>query len=157
MAKRFGLGFVSTDTPIGGRYWFSQKVGLDVGFGISSNQVGTPKETFTDYQFSLGLPINLMSKGDRVNLNFLPMFTYSSVDLGTENDKYVDIRAALEFEVFVTKDLSLGASQGLLVTLYNPADPLADSHTDISLFGKNVTEFGVHYYLPGGEESSEGK
>jgi hypothetical protein len=152
MAKRTALGFVDSSTPIGIRHWFGPKLGLDVGFGISSTQQETSpgtKTTYTNYQVSVGLPINLLSVGDRVNLHLLPMFEYRTIDQGTDNETQYDIIGALEFEVFVTKDLSVSASQGIAFTSSNPPGT-AESTADWSTFGSNITEFGVHYYLPGG-------
>ncbi len=34
---RMGLGFVSTDAPVGGRYWMNEKIGIDAGIGFSSD------------------------------------------------------------------------------------------------------------------------
>jgi hypothetical protein len=119
MAKRIGLGFVNSDAPIGGRYWVSEKIGLDLGFGLSSIETqidSTRTETLTNWQVFGALPIKIHSVGDnRVNFNFLPGVMFSSVDNGEGGDS--------------TKE----------------------STTDIHLTGSNLTEFGFHYYLPGGE------
>jgi len=145
--KRFGLGFVSSSSPIGFRYWFGPKLGLDVGFGISVDDQGS--ESFTDWSFSAGLPISLLKVGDRVNLHLLPWVQYTSVDLGTDTESVFDVVGALEMEVFVTNDFSLSASQGVDIQMTSPPSP-ADSETDISTFGTSLTEFGFHYYLGGG-------
>ena len=162
MGKRFGLGFNNglgreiadstgivsiPGTPIGGRYWLSPKVGFDIGFGISVDDDGT--DTSTSWAISGGLPINVIDVGDRVNFNFLPWVQYTSVDAGKDTNTYFDIVAGLEFEVFVTKDLSVSASHGVAFEMYSPGGA-GESTTDINTFGKNITQFGVHYYLPGG-------
>jgi len=149
-AKRLGLGFNTTDSPLGFRYWLSPKLGLDVGFGIRVDDNATPTgESTTDWSISGGLPINLLKVGDRVNMHFLPWVQYTSLDFGDETGSVFDIVAALEFEVFVTNDLSVSATQGVDFQMFSPPGD-ADSETDISTFGANLTEFGVHYYLPGG-------
>jgi hypothetical protein len=149
MTKRLGLGFVSSDAPVGGRYMFSEKAGLDVGLGLSVDDEGD--ESFTDWTIMFGVPINLHRVGDRVNFNFLPAFQYTSIDNGdgVDSSSLMVILALLEFEVFVTADFSVGASHGLAFDIFSP--PVGDSETDISLVGFNVTNFGFHYYLPGGE------
>ena len=153
VAKRIGLGFNSSDTPLGVRYWFSPKVGLDVGLGFFVDDDGD--ESSTDFAVSAGLPINLIQAGDRVNLNFLPWVQYSSIDLGEDpsgeslTGTVFDIIAGLEFEVFVTNDLSVSALQGVGFSM---AGGDFESETDIATLGNNLTEFGVHYYLPGGGE-----
>ena len=146
-AKRFGLGFNTSSSPLGFRYWFSPKLGLDVGVGVSVDDQGS--ESFTDWSVSGGLPINLIHVGDRVNMHFLPWVQYTSVDLGADTASIIDLVAGLEFEVFVTNDLSVSATQGVDFQITSPPSP-AESETDISTFGLNLTEFGVHYYLPGG-------
>ena len=147
MAKRFGLGFNTSDSPIGGRYWFSPKVGLDIGFGVFVDDDGG--ESTTDWTISGGLPINIIDVGERVNFNFLPWVQYANLDFGDETGSLMTILAALEFELFVTKDFSVSASHGVGFDMYSPPGD-GDSETDISTFGENVTQFGVHYYLPGG-------
>jgi len=152
-AKRLGLGFNSTSTPLGVRYWFSPKMGLDVGVGflVDDNAFGT--DSATDWAFSAGLPINLLHVGDRVNMHFLPWVQYSNIDLGNDQTGTVfDIVAGLEFEVFVTNDLSVSAIQGVQFEI-SGGD--FESETDISTIGDNLTEFGVHYYLPGGGGGGE--
>ena len=147
VAKRFGLGFVSTSSPIGFRYWLSDKIGLDVGVGISVDDDGG--DSFTDWSVSGGLPINLITVGDRVNFHLLPWVQYTNLDFGDETGSQFDIVVALEAEVFVTNDLSVSASHGVDFQMFSPPGD-ADSETDITTFGANVTEFGFHYYLPGG-------
>lgn len=148
---RLGLGFVTSDAPIGFRYHFSEKVGLDVGVGFDSNQVdvgGGEKERFTDFTVAGSLPINIQNVADRVNFNFLPGVMFMSLDQGDDTDTLIRVLAALEFEVFVTSDFSVGASQGIAIDLFSPGADGAESTTDFSSFGRNVTEFGFHYYLP---------
>jgi hypothetical protein len=59
----------------------------------------------------------------------------------------------LEFELFVTKDFV--SAHGVAFEMYSPGADGAESATDITTFGENITEFGVHYYLPGGNSSSD--
>jgi hypothetical protein len=151
MAKRFGIGFNDAHSPIGGRYWFSPKVGFDIGFGISVDDQGN--DSFTDWRVSGGIPITIIDVGDRVNFNFLPWVQYESYDVptgnGTDTETAIDARFGLEFEFFVTKDLSLSAATGVGFVSTSPPGN-AQSTTDVSTFGENVTQFGVHYYLGGG-------
>jgi hypothetical protein len=153
MAKRLGLGFITTDAPVGGRYWFSPKAGLDLGFGITSDQRETPagdKETRTGWSVEVGIPIVIIPVGDRVNFLFNPGFLYS--DPGTfgsgDSDTMYRILGSLEFEVFVTGDFSVSAAHGIGVVIESPAG--GESTTSWGTFGENVTQFGFHYYLPGG-------
>jgi len=157
MEKRLGLGFVTTDAPVGVRYWLSPKIGLDLGFGLTSTQElqnDNSKDTQTGWAARIGIPIVLIPAGDRVNFMFDPSFTYE--DPGFENSdlKYYTIQGALEFEFFVSNDFSVGASHGINVEITsgvqeNPPSTGTTSTTDFNLFGDNVTQFGFHYYFPG--------
>jgi hypothetical protein len=158
MTKRIGLGFVDSDAPIGGRYWFSEKVGLDLGFGLNKDEEfnsGTgEKESLTHWRVLGALPIKIHSVGDnRVNFNFLPAVMYNSIDNGSgmSSDNVIDLFFGLEFEAFVTEAFSVGASHGVVIVLDSPGDSTIESTTDIHLTGGNLTNFGFHYYLPGGE------
>jgi hypothetical protein len=148
---RIGLGFDTSQAPIGLRYFFSPKIGVDIGVGFDSNEVdiGGDTEKFTDFSIAAGLPIRIHETGDRVNFNFLPLLMYTSSDQGDESDTFFDILAALEFEAFVTNDLSVSAIMGIGIEMFSPADDTDESTTDIFTVGSNLTEFGVHYYLPG--------
>jgi hypothetical protein len=151
MAKRFGLGFTNSDAPVGVRYFFSPKMGLDVGVGIVSDQqdTGTDKETRTGWSARVGLPIVLVPVGDRVNFMFNPSFQYT--DPGAygngESTTYYTILGSLEFEVFVTGDFSVSAAHGIGVEITSPPGN-AQSTTSWGTFGDNVTQFGFHYYFP---------
>jgi hypothetical protein len=156
MAKRFGLGFVTTDAPVGGRYWFSPKAGIDVGFGLTSTQElqgDDTKKTQTGWQARIGIPFVLIPAGDRVNFMFDPSFTYKDPGLENSDLKYYVIQGALEFEFFVSDDFSVGASHGINVEITSGIPENTGtgttSTTDFNLFGNNVTQFGFHYYFPG--------
>jgi len=150
---RFGLGFVSTDVPIGGRYWFSDKIGVDFGFGVSSTDLGDSSST--DFVFGAGLPINVMNMGDRVNMHLSPELKYQAFDVpegsGLQSSE-IDVLVVLEFEVFVTNDFSVSASHGLGFQIASYEDfgtQSVDSTTDWGSVGSNITDFGFHYYFGG--------
>jgi hypothetical protein len=147
MTGRLGLGFVTPSAPVGGRYWISDKVGVDLGVGINVDDQGD--ESYTNWRVAAGLPINIQNIAERVRFNFLPVVQFKNVDRGDlDADTYITIWGALEFEVHVTPDFTVGASHGVVVDLYSPGDSDAESETDIGFFGANATEFGFHYYLP---------
>jgi hypothetical protein len=149
---RFGLGFVSTDTPVGIRYWFSEKIALDAGIGVFSEDQGD--SSTTDFSVLVGLPINIMNMGDRVNFNFFPALGYAMFDVPDQSglqSSQIDVIAGLEFEVFVTNDFSVSASHGVQFNIASYEDfgtTSVDSQTDWSTFGANITDFGLHYYFP---------
>ncbi len=136
---RIGLGFVSSDAPIGGRYWLNEKLGLDAGIGFTSMDTGN--DTNTTFVINAGLPIVLQRMNDRVNFYIRPGLEYTSL----ENGSTMDISGDLEFEVFVTDDFSVSASHGVAVMIVSPDQ--GDSRTNFGTRGANWTNFGFHYYL----------
>lgn len=152
---RLGLGFVLSSAPVGGRYMFSEKVGIDLGLGLDVDESdigGGVTESLTDWRVAVGIPVNIHQVGDRVNFNFLPLFMYENIDNGAlEADDEINILLGLEFEVFVTMDFSVSAFHGVAIEMFSPGASGAETTTDIELAGGNLTEVGFHYYLPGGE------
>lgn len=136
---RFGLGFVSTDAPVGGRYWMSEKMGIDAGIGFSSQDLG--EETATAFVLNAGVPFIFNAAADRVNFLIRPGIKFSSFETYTQ----IELSGALEFEVFVTDDFSVSAAHGVAIDMTSPDE--GDSATDFGLFGNNWTGFGFHYYL----------
>lgn len=142
---RFGLGFVSTDAPVGVRYWMNEKIGIDAGIGFSSFDGGS--ETYSDFVLNAGVPIIFNAMGDRVNFLIRPGIQFTTGDMAVGGEKGTDIQisGALEFEVFVTDDFSVSAAHGLMIDMLSP--DVGDSRTNFGLFGDNWTNFGFHYYL----------
>jgi hypothetical protein len=152
MTGRIGLGFTSLDAPVGLRYWFTPRMGVDLGFGYHSFGDFGGGDRLNNYTVAAALPINIHRVGDRVSFNFLPGVAYSKLEDVSSSyypGKFIDISARLEFEVFVTQDLSVSAAHGVMVSIINPDDSTLDNVTDFNTTGSNLTEFGVHYYLPG--------
>jgi hypothetical protein len=89
---KVGLGFFNDDAPIGARYWITERIGLDVGFGLNlrnvvdstidtnlltSNQ-DPSKKSLVDFRFDAGIPVNLV-RTERVNFLFRPGFSFQGV------------------------------------------------------------------------------
>ena len=61
-AGKWGLGYFRPEAPIGIRYSFSEKSGLDVGLGFGSDEASLFKggvvtsENLTNYTFDIGVP-----------------------------------------------------------------------------------------------------
>jgi len=142
---RFGLGFVSSNAPVGGRYWLNEKVGIDGGIGFSSMDAGD--ETVSNFVLNAGVPFIFNAMGDRVNFLIRPGIEFTTGDFAVNNQKgtVIALSGALEFEVFVTDDFSVSAAHGLAIMMDSPDE--GDSTTDFGLFGNNWTSFGFHYYL----------
>ena len=150
-----GLGFHSSDAPVGIRYWMTgQKMAIDAGIGFSSQDAG--EETLMGFTIEAGVPIMLRS-WDRAHFMFRPGIGFNSQDVlvagGTDTDSETRLRilAELEAEIFLVDNVSISASHGLAIENTSPPGD-ADSSTNFGLFGDNFTEVGFHIYLFGPAE-----
>lgn len=152
-----GLGFHSSDAPVGIRYWMTgQKLAIDAAVGFSSRDAG--EENLTDFAIEAGVPIVLRS-WENVHFLFRPGIGFLSegvlvVENGeTDTDSATTLRilAELEGEVFVRDNFSVSASHGLAIENSSPPGD-GDSSTNFGLFGNNFTEVGFHIYLFGPAE-----
>jgi hypothetical protein len=156
MTGRFGLGFVLSDTPVGGRYWINERVGLEAQVGYSRDEMEVSpgqKESASSFSFLVGVPISVMPDlSERANFIVHPAFRYSSMSPagGGDSDSQMNIFALLEFEVFIIDNFSVSAAHGLGFTIDSPA--VGESTTDFGTVGRNATEFGFHFYFGGGAE-----
>jgi hypothetical protein len=152
--KSIGLGFHNIDAPLGVRWWFGQqKVGLDLGFGYVSDDVGD--ESFSNFTFDAGVPIVLKS-WDRVHFLVRPGVAYHSQQVDIEpgpgvtkdNNTQLNVSAELEAEVFLVHNFSVSAAEGIALVNDNPA--VGTSTTDFETTGENFAHIGFHVYLWGG-------
>lgn len=143
------IGFHHADAPIGIRAWLNdgQSVGLDLGVGFSSKDIGSDHET--DVTFDLGLPM-LLHTWDQAHFLFRPGVLYhSDADLvgdKIERGDVITVAAELEAEIFITENLSVSASHGVAINFVNPADSDSEDSTEFSTFGNNVNSIGFHIY-----------
>jgi len=91
MTGKYGLGYFTTDAPIGFRYWATPKLGIDVGVGFKSDAawVGEydetedrtvySKETASSFWFEVGFPYVVVAT-DQVNFWVRPGFQFASLD-----------------------------------------------------------------------------
>jgi hypothetical protein len=161
MTGMMGLGFNLTDAPIGIRYWFSPQMGLDVGIGYESKDLGN--ENASNFFVEAGLPYVVYGT-DHANL-----YLRVGAGLGILDDRTVpgslnidDTRTQLDVtigpgvEVFWGDHFSLQASHGIgftytqLPSQYKdfPATGQGeDTLLDFATFGNSVTELGFHFYF----------
>jgi len=138
---QFALGFTTTSAPVGGRYWLTEKVGIDIGLGFEPRDDNDKK----DFAVSLGAPIELVDAG-RARFNLRPGFHFASIDQGTESDTIMHFLAQFEFEVFMVENFSVRASHGAAVRVYDPAAG-GDSSVDLMTTGGNLTSVGFFFYF----------
>ena len=146
--ERGALGFHNVDAPVGIRWWLTDKVGLDGGLGIASEDLGT--ESVSSFTIDAGLPLMLRS-WDRAHFLLRPGILYlSEEEPGTTNNNTAfRVGAELEAEVFLVDQISVSAAHGFAITNVNPAGA-GPSFTDWGTTGSNFTTIGFHVYLFGG-------
>ena len=154
-----GLGFHDIEAPAGIRWWLGgQKVGIDLGVGISStSSVTYPDEKLSGFALGIGVPIMLKS-WSRVHLLFRPGLLYESDEVavttppavfGTDNIKTLSVTGEIEAEVFVMDNFSVSASHGIgYVSIDTPG--ATEKFTSFGTLGNNFTDIGFHVYFLGG-------
>lgn len=169
-AGRLGLGYFSTDAPIGFRYWIGSRLGLDLGVGFNSRDVSnlatagpagsvayTDEVVFTDFSVDVGIPMNLMMR-TRTNLFFRPGVIYSTRPqfYGPETantarfrgkEKSMDFSGTFGVEFWLWDHLSLCVGEGVSYVLTTPADPAVDSHFQITHRALALSNVGFHFYF----------
>jgi hypothetical protein len=160
-AGRLGVGYFSTDAPIGFRYWLGSRLGLDLGVGFYSRDVldlstadATDETVFTDFNLDVGLPLNLIMR-TRTNLFFRPGLLYSkrpqfygSETLKTRgNETSMDMNATLGVEFWLWDHLSLTVGTGVSYVLTNHPEPNVDSSFVFTHRALTLSNVGFHFYL----------
>jgi hypothetical protein len=152
LTGRFGLGDYDSDAPIGMRYWFSPKLGLDLGLGYQSNDLGA--ENATNFFVDAGMPYVVVGT-ERANFFVRPSISYGMIDdrnFGTLNlnESWNRFRFLVEpgAEVFVGDHFSLEASHGFGVELLQAPDQYnQDDLVSFSTLGRGISELGFHFYF----------
>jgi hypothetical protein len=151
MTGKWGLGYFSSDAPVGVRYWLNQKLGVDLGVGFESKDLGD--NTATSFWFEGGFPYVLMDT-DRANFFVRPGVVFASLDdrvygTGVLDKKWNNITIKLTpgAEVFFGDHFSLQAAHGIMIDLISPPDGAGDSKTDFNTGAYSVSEIGFHFYF----------
>lgn len=157
-----GVGFHDSSAPLGVRWWLaSQKVGIDVGLGLSSTPSSIdPKEKEMGWALDLGVPF-VMHSWEGAHVLFRPGVLYKSEEVGfdadpgagfqfdTEKQTNLAVQAELEAEVFLRDNVSVSASHGIAFETFDPGFG-ADSQSSFRTLGNNFTNIGFHVYFLGG-------
>lgn len=151
-----GLGFHTTDAPVGIRHWVSEKMAIDAGLGFQSQDFGS--ETISGMTLNVGLPISL-KKWDKVNFMLRPGLQYSTEDEFADADgnpltpdtkeKFNTFGVSGEFEVEVelADNFTVSAAHGLGFSSSKLDISGAESQSGFSTTGSNFTSVGFHVYL----------
>jgi hypothetical protein len=155
-----GLGFRTTQAPIGGRWWITSMIGVDAGFGFSSEEANTfdlggneIQGTLESWAVDAGLPLCL-KQWQRVHFIARPGFFYRSEDdaetffLLGEFEKRTEWVASLdlEVEIFLAANASVSASHGIAY-VSEQLESEDTANTRITSRGGNLTAVGFHVYL----------
>jgi opacity protein-like surface antigen len=149
-AGKFGLGYFRSEAPVGVRYWFNEKAGLDFGLGFSStDQSG---ETLNGFTFDVGVPF-VVAKYEGANFFIRPGFAYQTEDQwgGTEIGKYKlntwGITADLGVEYFFNDRFSLQAAHGIAYKSSKPDLTGAESTNSFVTEAFGISNIGFHFYF----------
>jgi len=162
MTGKYGLGFWTEESAVGGRYWFGEKVGFDIGVGFMSedsfvrdSEGNMVDETASGFSFDAGL-LYVVFPTERANFFVRPGIMYKSEDMAipTGNDSETEFDAQTTFsgsftlggELFFGDNFSLSAGHGLRFMSISPAGD-GDSQTKFETFGSSITNIGFHFYF----------
>jgi len=161
-AGRLGLGYFSTDAPIGFRYWISSRIGLDAGVGFNSrdelNEATADlrdEVALTDFSVDVGIPVNLIMR-TRTNFFFRPGLLWTSrpefygPSTGLRirgKEKTMDFSGTLGVEFWLWDHLSLSVGHGVSYVLTTPADPDVESHYQLTHRALTLSNVGFHFYF----------
>lgn len=162
MTGKYGLGFWTENSAVGGRYWVNDKVGIDVGVGFKSEDASVNdssgvavSETSTSFSVDGGV-MYVVFPTDRANFFVRPGVMFMSEDVAvptgvgaaTEFDSQTTFAGSLTLgaEVFFGDHFTLSAGHGLrFMSVSPPGD--GDSQTTIETFGSSITNIGFHFYF----------
>lgn len=160
MSGKFGLGYFSSDAPVGFRYWATPKVGLDLGLGFEAKNVymGSSKETATSFWVDFGIPYVIWER-DRANLFVRPGGMIAVLDdrvygTGSLDETWTKFTVSITpgAEIFFGDNFSLEAGHGIAIDITSVPDAVGaprggESETEIRTFDASVTYLGFHYYF----------
>jgi len=143
---RLGLGLSSSEAPLGVRYFWNRRSGMEAAVGFRS--IDGPPGRRTDIVLD-GAYLHALAPGEHVNFFLSPGVRFRSVDLGGEVTTTVRLGAALDVEVFLTDRFAVGARSGLFFETASPAGSAAD-RVDFGTTTGKWAAAGFHFYLDKG-------
>jgi hypothetical protein len=165
---RVGIGFHSSDTPIGGRWWMSNnQYALDLGFGlgtekgvtlIDTNNNGANdtrvEQTLAHWTVELGMPWAI-TRWSKVAVMLRPGFRYTSEDdlesfladgERVKRNTY-GVTAELGVEWQIARNLGISASHGLAYSTTKLDQEGAVSQWALDTTASDFTSLGFYVYL----------
>lgn len=144
----YGLGYVRPEAPVGGRVWFTDQVGFDLGLGFaSSDESGENRTSFT---IDAGVPLVVANSGDanffvRPGLTFNQTPTPVTADPDNKTTQFW-VSGTLGAEYFFTDNFSIQAAHGLAFKSVDP-DQAGEKYTEITSEAFGISSIGFHYYF----------
>lgn len=165
-----GIGYFSSDAPLGVRYWTSDAMAIDLGVGIGfetkvANPGNATEETMFNFGFDVGMPWVLHGE-DNMIVYFRPGVTVKGTQVfdaftpGTAADKVRNMaytpNVGVGGEFFLGQlgwpNLSFSGQVGMGLLISSPGTTGAKSkvefsttHQDVSVV--NTGELGFHIYF----------
>ena len=145
VTRRIGIGMVGSQTPLAVRYLVTPRTGFQVGMGLEHHEDAGGTDVFL-----AGGGLLAMAPGDRVNFYLCPGVRFASEHGPAGTTTTVGLSLGFSFEVFVTRDFSVTASQRLSLDFVSPPGDGENSRdrSVIFLSGGSWPRFGFFYYLP---------
>ena len=138
-----GLGWYSASAPVGGRYWVSPNIGIDLGLGYADKNVLA--STDSRFHVNIGAIIDVVQT-DQANFFIRPgieMQTNARTDAKGKQASKMIISADLGAEYFLTGNLSLSYGHGLQIEQISGSDDLGIS----ALRALGADKLGFHFYF----------
>jgi hypothetical protein len=139
---------LSADIPIAVRHHFDHRIGAEIGIGFKSCSEGD--SSLTDFALE-GALLYALAPGDRTNLYLRPSAGFLSEERTDGTYSTIVLGAGLLFEVFLTRDLSVTAAQGVSIDFVGPPPGHGSASEDrlaVRLRGEWWPRLGFVYYLP---------
>jgi len=164
-----GIGYHQSNTPIGGRWWASPRIGVDLGLGVDAekaeadvdtNDDGVPDvritDTLAEWTANVGTPWVAWA-GPNVRVLLRPGFEYHSED---DFDSFLTdgsrvklnsyaVTGEVEVELNVWENLTMSASHGLEFRSSKLDAPGAQSTWTAGTTGTDFFRLGFYVFLWG--------
>jgi hypothetical protein len=147
-----GVGFHTTDAPIGVRHWFTDMVAgdLGVGFTTTKHEVTVTNKT-TNVTVDAGVPI-CVKKLDKLHFIVRPGVLYANTKDEPPTGPSIkttefDVTGEVEAEYWLTDKLSISASEGVAFGSASDDQTPKTKDTIFTTTGNNFTTLGFHVYL----------
>jgi hypothetical protein len=144
LAGQRSVGWHDRNAPIGGGYWFTDRVGLQAGIGFNKMDDGNDEtDEETAIAFNVALPVYLAGPED-CHFLFRPGIFYET-NPSPGFDSFVSVRADLAVEYFLSHHFSIVGGHGVEFITNSPE--VGDSETSFGSRALSLSSVGFYYYF----------